>query len=381
MVATKVFNQQLFFLKTFESKPMKEISHRASVSQILLTVAAFVVVIAGMRAADTIVVPFLLAAFIAIISASPLFWLHRKGLPIWLALIIVIFGVLLIGFLISGLVGSSIKDFSGDLPVYEAKLRALIAGVVTWLESHNIDTAGLAVTKLFDTGAAMKLVTRGLNSLGQVLTNGLLILMIVIFILIEASSFPVKLYTIFGDEKNALKNFDKFINTVKQYMAIKTWVSLATGITVFILLAIVGVNYAVLWGLLAFFLNYVPNIGSIIAAIPAVLLALIQLGFVKSVIVAAGFVVINLLVGSVIEPRFMGRGLGLSTLVVFLSLLFWGWVLGPVGMLLSVPLTMTAKIALDSREETRWLAILLGPEIAAKNGMPTTEETEIIAHP
>lgn len=360
---------------------MKEISHRASVSQILLTVAAFVVVIAGMRAAVTIVVPFLLAVFIAIISTPPLFWLHRKGLPIWLALIIVIFGVLLIVFLISGLVGSSIKDFSGDLPVYEAKLRALIAGVITWLESHKIDTAGLAVTKLFDTGAAMKLVARGLNSLGKVLTNGFLILMIVIFMLIEASSFPAKLYTIFGDEKNSLENFDKFINTVKQYMAIKTWVSLATGITVFIWLTIVGVDYAVLWGLLAFFLNYVPNIGSIIAAIPAVLLALIQLGFVKSIIVAAGFVVINLLVGSVIEPRFMGRGLGLSTLVVFSSLLFWGWVLGPVGMLLSVPLTMTAKIALDSREETRWLAILLGPEIAAKNGVPTTEEAEIIEHP
>ncbi|HAY38324.1 MAG TPA: hypothetical protein DCY53_02645, partial [Desulfobacteraceae bacterium] len=134
--------------------------------------------------------------------------------------------------------------------------------------------------------------------------------------------------------------------------------------------------YAVLWGLLAFFLNYVPNIGSIIAAIPAILLALIQLGFVKSIIVAGGFVVINLVVGNVIEPRFMGRGLGLSTLVVFLSLLFWGWVLGPVGMLLSVPLTMTAKIALDSREETRWLAILLGSEITVKDGEPTTEEAD-----
>jgi AI-2 transport protein TqsA len=355
---------------------MKEISHRASASQILLTIAAFVVVIAGMRAAVTIVVPFLLAAFIAIISAPPLFWLHRKGLPIWLALIIVISGVLLIGFLISGLVGSSIKDFSDDLPAYEAKLRALITGVVTWLESHKIDTAGLAVTKLFDTEAAMKLVAGGLNSLGQVLANGLLILMIVIFILIEALSFPVKLHTIFGDEKNALENFDKFINTVKQYMAIKSWMSLATGISVFILLAVVGVNYAVLWGLLAFFLNYVPNIGSIIAAIPAVLLALIQLGFVKSVIVAAGFVIINLLVGNVIEPRFMGRGLGLSTLVVFLSLIFWGWVLGPVGMLLSVPLTMTAKIALDSREETRWIAILLGPEITAKKEQQAPEIDE-----
>lgn len=357
---------------------MKEISQRASVSQILLTVAAFVVVIAGMRAAVSIVVPFLLAAFIAIISAPPLFWLHRKGLPIWLALMIVISSVFLIGFLISGLVGSSLRDFSENLPAYEANLRQFIVSMVSWLESHKIDTAGLAVTKLFDTEAAMKLVARGLNNLGKVLTNGLLILMIVIFMLIEASSLPVKLHAIFGDEKNALENFDKFISTVKQYMAIKTWVSLLTGLAVFIWLVIIGVDYAVLWGLLAFFLNYVPNIGSIIAAIPAVLLALIQLGFVKSVIVAAGFVVINLLVGNVIEPRFMGRGLGLSTLVVFLSLIFWGWVLGPVGMLLSVPLTMTAKIALDSREETRWLALLLGPEIAAQNGAQMTGEAEII---
>lgn len=360
---------------------MTDTSHKSTVSQTLITIAAFVVVIAGMRAAGTIVVPFLLAAFIAIISAPPLFWLQRKGLPIWLALIIVIFGVLLIGFLISGLVGSSVKDFSGDLPTYEAKLRQLMAGVSAWLESHNIDTAGLAITELFDTGAAMKFVARGLNSLGKVLTNGLLILMIVIFMLIEASSLPVKLRTIFGDEKNALENFDRFINTVKQYTAIKTWLSLATGIAVFVWLVIIGVDYAMLWGLLAFFLNYVPNIGSILAAIPAVLLALIQLGLVKAVIVAGGFAVINLVIGSVIETRLMGRGLGLSTLVVFLSLLFWGWVLGPVGMLLSVPLTMTTKIALDSREETRWLAILLGPEIMPTREIKTSEATETIKHP
>lgn len=119
----------------------------------------------------------------------------------------------------------------------------------------------------------------------------------------------------------------------------------------------------------------------VIAAISAVLLALIQLGFVQSLIVAAGFVVINLLIGSVIEPRFVGRGLGLSTLMVFLSLIFWRWVLGPVGMLLPVPLTMTGKIALDSREKTRWLAILLGPEITAEKKVPTTEQSEIIEHP
>jgi AI-2 transport protein TqsA len=159
-----------------------------------------------------------------------------------------------------------------------------------------------------------------------------------------------------------LARFDNFVGNVKHYMAIKTLISLATGTFVAILLAIIGVNYAILWGLLAFALNYVPNIGSIIAAVPAVLLAIVQLGVLKALVVAAGYVGINIIMGNFLEPRFMGRGLGLSTLVVFLSLLFWGWVLGPVGMLLSVPLTMTAKIALESRDDTRWIAVLLGPK-------------------
>ena len=133
-----------------------------------------------------------------------------------------------------------------------------------------------------------------------------------------------------------------------------------TGIAIGIWLAILGVNHAFLWGLFAFLLNYVPNIGSIIAAIPAVLLALIQLGLGSAILVGIGYLVVNVVVGSIIEPKYMGKGLGLSTLVVFLSLVFWGWVLGPVGMVLSVPLTMVLKIGLESKEDTRWIAVLLG---------------------
>ena len=136
-----------------------------------------------------------------------------------------------------------------------------------------------------------------------------------------------------------------------------------------------GVDFPLLWAMLAFLLNYVPNIGSIIAAIPPVLLAMIQLGLLEAVIAAAGFMVVNIVMGSIVEPRFMGRGLGLSTLVVFLSLLFWGWVLGPVGMLLLVPLTIMAKIALDSREESRWLAVLLGPDISKQTPQEEAEAT------
>ena len=120
-----------------------------------------------------------------------------------------------------------------------------------------------------------------------------------------------------------------------------------------------GLDFPLLWGLLAFLLNYIPNIGSIIAAVPAVLLALVQIGPGRAIVIAGGYVAINLLIGNLIEPRVMGQGLGLSTLVVFLSLIFWGWVLGPVGMLLSVPLTMTLVMALESQEDTRRYALIL----------------------
>ena len=132
-------------------------------------------------------------------------------------------------------------------------------------------------------------------------------------------------------------------------------------------LMVIGVDYPVMWGMVAFALNFVPNVGSIIAAVPPVLLAVVQLGAASGLAVAACYLAINIVMGNVIEPRYMGKGLGLSTLVVFLSLLFWGWVLGPIGMLLSVVLTMKLKIMLDSNEDTRWLAVLLGPN-------PTEEE-------
>ncbi len=335
-------------------------------AQIVVTLAAVVLVLAGLQAAKVILVPFLLAAFIAIIGASPMFWLQRKGLPVWLALLIVILAVLLFGLLMAGLVGTSLRDLSGNLPDYEAKLRQLTAMMVDWLHKLGLDVSDPVMTKLLDPGAAMKLVTTLLNALGNVVTNGFLVLMTVIFMLLEASSFPVKLRAILGGD-SSLGRFDFFVSNVKHYMVIKTLVSLATGVLVAVWVAILGVDLPLLWGLLAFALNYVPNIGSVIAGLPAVLLTLVQLGPLRALLVAIGYVVINLLIGGLLEPRIMGRGLGLSTLVVFLSLLFWGWLLGPVGMLLSVPLTMTAKIALDSRDDTRWLAVLLGPEMAPRS--------------
>ena len=347
-----------------------------SISRVLVTAAAFVVVIAGMKAASSLLVSFLLSGFIAIIMAPSMFWLQRKGVPAWLAILSVISLVLICVLLVSGLIGTSMRDFKNNMPEFQKQIDGILATAINWLEALNIDTASLKLRNIFDPGSAMRLVVVGLSSFQTVLTNGFLLLMTVAFMLMEASSLPSKLKAIVGDHENSLDTFDQFITDVKQYMALKTLISLATGSIVAVFLYITGVSYPLLWGLLAFLLNYIPNIGSIIAAIPPVILALIQLGSIKAVIVAGGFLVVNVVMANIVEPRFMGRGVGLSTLVVFLSLLFWGWVLGPVGMLLSVPLTITAKIALASYEESRWLAILLGPDISVEKSIEVESVTQ-----
>lgn len=344
-----------------------------SVSQVFITLAALVIVAAGLNAGKVILVPFLLAGFIAILSASPMFWLQRRGLPSWLALLVVILTVVLAGLMLAGLVGSSVSAFSENLPLYESRLRQYADVLTTWLERKNISISGQVLTEIFDPGAAMKLVASLFNALTNVLANGFLVLMTVIFMLLEASGMPGKLRAILGPSKS-LSGFDHFVQNVQHYMAIKTIISLITGALITLWLLVLGVDFPLLWGVLAFLLNYVPNIGSIIAAGPAVLLALVQLGLLRALLVGVGFLVVNLVMGSAVEPRFMGRGLGLSPLVVFLSLLFWGWLLGPVGMLLSVPLTMTAKIALDSHEDTQWVATLLGP--ATVSAVPREDQTD-----
>ena len=334
-------------------------------AQILISFAAFVVVVAGMRAAESIIVPFLLSVFIAVISAPLLFWLTKRGFPTWLALMIVIGGVIGVITGIVALIGTSVDDFSRALPFYKTRLGELSDGLLAWLTGFGIVIPADQWRESFDPGKIMELVAGTLSGLGGVLKNTFLILITVIFILLEGSSFPNKLRAAFGPDSH-FDHFDKFRETVNRYLVIKTTTSLVTGILVTGWLTLLGVDFALLWGLLAFMLNYIPSIGSIIAAVPPVLLALIQHGLVLALLVVLGYAVLNILIGVVIEPRFMGRSLGLSTLVVFLSLVFWGWVLGPMGMLLSVLLTMTLKIALDSYEETQWIAVMLGPEIFKK---------------
>ncbi len=330
-------------------------------ARFIITLAAFVIVVMGIRQAESILSMLFLSAFFTILCTPPYVYLQRKGVPGWASLILVIIGVTLLQIAVVSVVVSSVADFKSQLPAYQERLQAVTRSLIDWLQAHGVPVSVSVMTSSFNPGAVLKSVVNMLGGLGALLSNTFLIILTVIFMLVEASTFPDKLHRAFEGRVD-FGPMDTFIDRVKKYMSIKTLVSLATGVLILAWNAVLGVDYALLFGMLAFLLNFIPNIGSIIAAVPAVLLALIQLGPGHALAVAAGYVVVNVVMGNMVEPRYLGRGLGLSTLVVFLSLVFWGALLGPAGMLLSVPLTMMLKMALETSEDTRWLAVLLEPE-------------------
>lgn len=331
----------------------------------ILITASVVVVLAGLKAASEIVVPLLLSGFIAIACSPLINWATRYRVPRWLSVTLVILLIVVFGFMLAGLVGQSMSDFRANLPQYQQQLTLQFAWVVAQLEAFNINLNTDLIREHLDPAMAMSMTTNLLGGLGGVLSNLFLILLTIVFMLFEAESMPRRIHVALADPDMKMNHIDRFIRSVNSYLAIKTLVSVGTGLIIGVWLWVLGVDHFLLWAVLAFLFNYIPNIGSIIAAIPAVFMAFVQYGIGSAGLVALGFVLVNTVMGNMVEPRMMGRGLGLSTLVVFLSLIFWGWLLGSVGMLLSVPLTMIVKIALETRAETQWLAILLSSDSKA----------------
>ncbi|MBQ4847928.1 AI-2E family transporter [Pseudoalteromonas sp. MMG005] len=335
-------------------------SSLSGLNKSLVILASLFVVLAGIKLASDIVIPFILAAFIAIICNPLLKFFARFHIPKGIAIVLVICLITAIGMSLAGLVGQSLTDFSKQLPQYREELQNKFIWTVNIAAQYNILIDKNQLISLFDPGKMIDMATNMLTGFGGVMANVFLIILTVVFMLFEAPMLSKKVHLALDDPQMKMQQIDRFLDSINSYLAIKTMVSLATGFCAGLLLWVLGVDYFVLWAVVAFLLNYIPNIGSMIAAVPAVLLALITLGPIVAGIVAVGYIIINMVMGSIIEPKFMGRGLGLSTLVVFLSLIFWGWLLGTVGMLLSVPLTMVVKIALEATEEGQWLATMLG---------------------
>jgi len=331
-----------------------------------INLAAIIIVIAGMVVASSIISTMLLAVFISIICAHPINWLHERKIPKWLALSFVLVAITATFILLGGIIGNTVASFSKDIPVYEKSLKEIADNSISFLNSKGFNFSESEIEKLLNVSNIMNLTVALLSNLGEVMGNVVLIFFISIFLLLEMDDFSFKFLAIKHGVGESLKYLITISSNIRHYLSIMTLISLITALLIWGFLAILGIKYAILWALIAFLLNFIPNIGSIIAAIPAVLFALIQQGAGGAFWTITGYLIINMIVGNIVAPKMLGKGLGLSTFVAFISFIFWGYILGTVGMFLSVPLTMAIKIFLEQDEKTKWIAVLLGTSDEAK---------------
>jgi predicted PurR-regulated permease PerM len=369
-----------------------------SVVRTLIAAASVVVVLAGLKAASAIITPTLLALMVTFVSLPLFSWLRARrvwtGLAVLLTILADVAVLAAAGLLLTG----SVNELARELPKYREQLDQLGQRTVEWLAEHDVPvrdwlelesvpieapavvrggvpapeepylggaTLPMAETpawwsSLFDLDALLELANRAVRGLAAAVSNALIVVFITTFLLLEAATFRDKLRLAFGNREWA-DRFGRVTLELRRYLVIKFWISLATGAWVGIWVGLLGLDFPFLWGVIAFALNFIPNIGSILASFPPMLLGLVQGGFFLALMVGLAYLTVNVLLGNLLEPQLQGRSLGLSTLVVFLSLMFWGWLLGPVGMLLSVPLTTAAKIVFEHVEGLRWAAVLLGP--------------------
>ena len=389
--------------------PQSGPQHRGA--RFLFVTASLVIVVAGLREIKPIALPILIAVFLSVLS-SPLFsWLddrvHRA-----LAVISTVLANLAVLVLMVLLVGGSMRDFTNSLPSYQERFEERAGMTLIWLEARGVDTSQLDwlherargaedgaaseepaaepdsetstvapsdVDSLIGLDALVGFLSTTLWSIASLMTMILLVVLIMVFLLFEAAKLPRKLEIALGWTPAAMDRMSNARREVQRYLVYKTLISVGTGIIAGVLVAALGVNFPVLWGLIAFLLNYIPSLGSIIAALPPVLLAWIDRGFATALLVMIGYLVINITLGNFVEPHLMGRRLGISTLVVFLSLVFWGWMWGPVGMLLSVPLTMVLRIALENTEDLRWVAQLIAADPSNTSPSAPPDNSEALA--
>ncbi|MFC1575757.1 AI-2E family transporter [Gemmatimonadota bacterium] len=333
-------------------------------TRFLFILAMVVIVVSGLRAGAPILLPFSLALFLAVLTLPIVAFLQRRRVPTFLAIFLAVLVDVAVFSSLILLASQSIAEFQFQLPRYADRLTDLWNSWIRMLQISELPGAASLSEALTGTDILnpAQLVNLAGGTLGRIIafaSNTFLVFLILIFILGEATVFPAKFRAILGSEGGHSSRLTKMVAEVQEYLGIKTFISLATGILLGSWAWVMDLDFPVLLGLVAFALNYVPTVGSIIASAPAILLGLIQVSLGHAIIVGLGYFVVNTIFGNLIEPNLLGRRLGLSTLVVILSLIFWGWVWGPVGALLAVPLTMVVKIMLENTSDLRWVAILL----------------------
>lgn len=328
--------------------------------KIVIMLGMLVIILTGIRFAADIIVPFILALFIAVVLNPLVQRMVKLRVPRVLAISLLVIIIVMAMVLLLAYLGTSLNELARTLPQYRSSLVIPLKNLEPWLVRLGIGVSVDEMVKYIDPNAAMTLITNLLTQLTNAMSSIFLLLLTVVFMLLEVPQLPTKFQQIMIRPVEGMAAIQRAIDSVSHYLVLKTAISLVTGLIVWGMLSALDVRFAFIWGLLAFALNYIPNIGSVLAAIPPIIQVLAFGGLYDALVVLAGYLIINLVFGNILEPRIMGHGLGLSTLVVFLSLIFWGWLLGPVGMLLSVPLTIIVKIALEQSVGGQSIAILLG---------------------
>lgn len=321
--------------------------------------AASIVIIAGLKAGSEILIILFLSIFISSIFSSLLSYLRKKSIPTFIGYIISLALLIIISMLFAYIINISLQDFATNLPFYEKKFQDLIVDSITVIENYGYTLDKTKILEALSLSSFFAFTTKILGSIGTFLSKFILVIIGVAFILAEAKSFQTKLRVIFQHNAKKLQHFNLFSYNIRKYFIVKSFTSFLTGFIITVMLQFYGVDYPVLWGVIAALFNFIPVVGSIIAAVPAILISLMNADLNTTIYITIFYLIINISISNILEPKLMGEELGLSPLVIFFSLIFWGWVLGLVGMFLAVPITMTLKIAFDSNKSTKWIGILM----------------------
>lgn len=335
------------------------VSGRAPVLRFLTGAAALVIIVAGLKAAAVFFLPLLLSLFLTILSLPLFTWLRARKVPAGLSIALTMLVVVAILGIVGLVISLSVEDLTGKLPEYEAEVRRAVRNGIDWLEARRIEVPEQISTEALDLRAVANVVGSTFRGVATALSAFLLVLLTMVFMLWEAVILPGKLRVAERRGPVNLERWHPIVRRVQRYLLLKTAVSLVTGTAAGVLVWAVGLDFALFWGFLAFLLNYVPNVGSLLAAVPPVILSGVQLGLAPTLVITVGYLAINMVLGNLVEPALMGRGLRMSPLAIFLALVFWGWLWGPIGMIVSVPLTVSLKIVFENTESLRWIAALL----------------------
>ena len=327
----------------------------------LISVACVMIILAGLKAAQAIVVPFLLAIFITVLVSPLVLYVQKLRVGRVFSFLLVTFAFVAIMVFFGSVIFDAIKEFSARLPELQAKFNDVLQGISARLTRFGVefDVQGLGV----DPNEVAAQISTLLRKTGSIVSTGFFIFIMVSFMVFESSMMDEKI-RYFSQRSHATHTFvKKFASNLKKYLLIKTIASACTGALIGLGLWTLGVPYAALWGILAFVLNFIPTIGSIVAIFPTLFVTLSTMDISYSVWTIAIYLAVNVAIGNIIEPRFLGQGLGLSTISVLAGLLLWGFVLGIGGLFLAVPLTMSIQIALASNDKTKSIATLLGNKV------------------